>query len=204
MSTLNQTVYSFQVHIVITITTVVINNKKNNDNNNNNNNNSNNNNNKIIIIITTTHFLKDTSITNKKYFSSQNWFNLNKCKECQTPKGEILINALQKKKQQQQTNKMPHCCTCNIYWLRYFSKIDPMQTWLMVDILTVFCLHSNQAHWHCSWAEKSKEYFTWTFHLLHEYSKSQQDFIILSKETKVTKAHLNADVRILKCHPFFA
>ena len=32
---------------------------------------------------------------------------------------------------------------------------------------------------------------------------SQQDFIVPSKETKVTEVNLNADVRILKCQSFF-
>ena len=45
MSTSNQTVYSFQDHMVITMTTVVISNNNNNHNHNNNDNDNDNNNN---------------------------------------------------------------------------------------------------------------------------------------------------------------
>ena len=48
-----------------------------------------------IIIITIADLQKDyvnTSITNqigRKYFLPQNLFNMNKCKECQTPRGKV-------------------------------------------------------------------------------------------------------------------
>ena len=149
-------------------------------------------------------------------------------------KGESLINALQKK---QTTNQNATLWHLQYLLARYFSKIDPMHTWLMVDgwhpniLLSAFKLGPLTLF--LSWKIKRIFYLNlpppkgllhnhyylcvgcvvillcscWWGRIWHQGAciawLSQQDFIVPSKEIKITEANLNADVRILKCQSFF-